>query len=450
MKSNPDPSLRRVLPHDYAAERAVIGGLMMDNQAVSDVLSILDTDGQDFYHTAHRSIFRAILDLTDKGTTADLITVCDELRSRGNLDKVGGPVYVSEVEDGAISVANIRHYCTIVKSKAIERHIISEAGKLIEATYSPTVDTDEALNQAQRSILALSLAREGKKTMHTSRDLARNTFAMIEKRHAQGGPLIGLPTGIRDLDDLTSGLQNADLIIIAGRPSMGKTALVGNIAMHSALSGVPVLLFSLEMPAESLMTRILAGMSNIDSRQLRRGFVCNDQWSRLADAASRIGAAPLHIDDKVDITLAEIRAKARRLKAEHGLGLLIIDYIQLMRVPGRHDTREQAVAEISRTLKAIARDLEIPVIGLSQLNRQVDGRSNKRPMLSDLRESGAIEQDADLIAFIYRDEVYNKYESNPERGIAEIEISKARNGPTGTVRVRFSAKTQTFRDLDNA
>lgn len=446
MTNNLDPSLRLVLPHDHDAERAVLGGLMLDNQAVSDVLSILETDGQDFYHTAHRSIFRAILDLTDKGTVADLVTLCDELRSRGDLDKVGGPVYVSEVQDGAISAANIRHYCAIVKSKAIERHIISQASKLIEAAYSPIVDTDEALNQAQRTILALSLLQEGK-TMHTSRDLARNTFAMIEKRHAQGGPLIGLPTGISDLDDRTLGLQNSDLIIIAGRPSMGKTALVGNIAMHSTLNGVPVLLFSLEMPAESLMTRILAGMSNIDSRQLRRGFVCNDQWPRLVNAASRIGAAPLFIDDKVDVTPAEIRAKARRHKAEHGLGLLIIDYIQLMRVPGRHDTREQAVAEISRTLKAIARELEIPVIGLSQLNRQVDSRPNKRPMLSDLRESGAIEQDADVIAFIYRDEVYNKSESNPERGIAEIEIAKHRNGPTGTVRVQFAAKTQTFRDL---
>ncbi|MCK9391543.1 MAG: replicative DNA helicase [Syntrophales bacterium] len=447
MKNNLDPSLCRVLPHDYDAERAVIGGLMLDNQAAGDVLSVLDSDGQDFYHTAHRSIFRAILDLIDKNTVADLITVCDELRSRGTLDKVGGPVYVSEVQDGAISAANIRHYCKIVKSKAIERHIISEAGKLIEAAYSPTIDTNEALNQAQKVILSLSLAREGNKTMHVSRDLARDTFAMIEKRHTQGGALVGLPTGLRDLDDRTLGLQNADLVIIAGRPGMGKSTLAGNIAMHSALSGVSVLLFSLEMPAESLMTRILAGMSRIDSRQLRRGFVCNDQWSRLADAASRIGAAPLFIDDKVDVTPAEIRAKARRLKAEHGLGLLIIDYIQLMRVSGRHDTREQAVAEISRTLKAIARELEIPVIGLSQLNRQVDSRTNKRPMLSDLRESGAIEQDADVIAFIYRDEVYNKSESNLERGIAEIEIAKHRNGPTGTIKLRFDAKTQTFADL---
>jgi replicative DNA helicase len=448
MKNNLDPSLCRVLPHDHDAERAVIGGLMLDNQAVSDVLSILDTGGQDFYHTAHRSIFRAILDLIDRGVVADLVTLCDELRSRGVLDKIGGPVYVSDVQDGAFSVANIRHYCAIIKSKAVERHIISEAGKLIDATYSPTVDTGEALNQAQRSILALSLAREGKQTMHTSRDLARDTFAMFEKRHGQGGAIIGLPTGIRDLDDQTSGLQNADLIIIAARPSMGKTALAGNIATRLALSGVPVVLFSLEMPAQSLMTRFLAGMSNVDSRQLRRGFICNNQWSRIADATARIGAAPLFIDDKVDVTPAEIRAKARRLKAEHGLGLLIVDYIQLMRVPGRHDTREQAVAEISRTLKAIARELDIPVIGLSQLNRQVDSRPNKRPTLSDLRESGAIEQDADVIAFIYRDEVYDKRPDNPNRGIAEVEIAKHRNGPTGTIKLRFEASTQTFRDND--
>jgi len=449
MNSDHDLSLRRVLPHNLDAERAVIGALMLDNNAIGEALSILSPDGHDFYHTAHRLTFRAALELIDKGTVADMVTISETLQSRGELDKIGGPVFIVEIIDAAISAANVKYYAEIVKNKAIERMIIAESSRLISAVYSPTGDTQEVLSEAQRTILSLSLAR-GKNTIHTSRDLARQTFSTIETRHKQGGTITGLPSGIRDLDALTLGLHPGELIIIAGRPGMGKSALAGNIAMHNTLNGVPVLLFSLEMPAESLMTRFLSGMSNIDSRQLRRGFIHNDQWPRLANAASRIGLAPLFIDDKVDITPAEVRAKARRLKAEHGLGLLIIDYIQLMRVPGRHDTREQAVAEISRTLKAIARELEIPVIGLSQLNRQVDGRSNKRPMLSDLRESGAIEQDADVIAFIYRDEVYNKYESNPERGIAEIEISKARNGPTGTVRTRFSAKTQTFRDLGNA
>ncbi len=438
---------RRVPPHDLDAERAVIGALMLDNNAVGEVLSVLVPDGADFYHTYHSLIFRAVLDLVDKGAVADLVTIYDAMRSRGELDKIGGPAFIANIFDDAISSANVKHYAEIVKSKAIERTIITEASRLIEAAYLPGRDTAETLNEASRTILSLSLAR-GKNTLHSSRDLARQTFGTIEKRHEQGGGTIGQSTGLRDLDSLLLGLHPGELLIIAGRPGMGKTALAGNIVLHVTLNGVPALLFSLEMPAESLMTRILADMSGIDSRQLRRGFVRNDQWAPLVTAAGEIGGAPLFIDDKPDVTPAEIRAKARRLKAEHGLGLLVVDYLQLMRVPGRHDTREQAVAEISRTLKAIARELEIPVIGLSQLNRAVDSRPNKRPMLSDLRESGAIEQDADVIAFIYRDEVYNKHADNPDRGIAEVEIAKHRNGPPGTIRLRFEATTQTFKDCD--
>jgi len=438
----------RVPPYNLDAEQAVIGGILLENSAASDVLAVLNADGREFYHTAHSVIFQTILSLIDKGNIADIVTVCDELRNRGQLDKVGGPVFVSEVMDGAISAANVNHYAQIVKGYAIRRNIISEVSKIIEATYDPSNEVSESLEQAQKSILSLSFQQE-KNTTHNAHDSVKQTVAGFESRHKKGDLITGISAGLRDLDSLTLGLNRDDLIIIAGRPGMGKSALAGNIAQYVAMEGKPVLICSLEMPHDNVMTRIIAGQTGIDSRHLRRGFIRDNQWPALVSTASAISNTPLFIDDKPDLTPMELRAKARRLKAEHGLDLLIVDYIQLMRVPGRYDTREQAVAEISRTLKAIARELSIPVIGLSQLNRQVDSRIEKRPMLSDLRESGAIEQDADVIAFIYRDELYNKRPDNPDRGIAEIEIAKHRNGPTGTIKLRFDAATQTFRDIES-
>lgn len=448
-----DMSLNKVPPHNNEAEAAVLGSLLMENSAAADVLSILNADGSDFYHTAHGLIFKTVLNLIDKGSVADLVTVCAELDSRGQLDKVGGHVFVAEVVDGAITAANVHHYAEIVKGHAIRRGIIEEASRVIEAAYEPTSEVSEVLEQAQRSILALSIQKE-KNTTRSAHNVVKQTVTEIENRDKQrrsrGDLITGISTGLRDLDDLTSGLQKSELIIIAGRPSMGKSALAGNIAQYAAMDGKVVVLFSLEMPGESLMMRLLAGESGIDSRHLRRGFIRDSQWPNLVHAASEISNTPLFINDKPDLTPMELRAMARRLKADHGLDLLIVDYIQLMRVPGRYDTREQAVAEISRTLKAIARELSIPVIGLSQLNRQVDGRTDKHPMLSDLRESGAIEQDADVIAFIYRDEVYNKSENNLERGFAEIEIGKHRNGPPGRIKLRFDAATQTFKNYEKA
>lgn len=432
-------------PYNLDAERAVIGGLLIENSAAADVLPLLNADGREFYHTGHRLIFQTVLSLIDKGSVADLITVCDELRNREQIDKAGGVSFVSEVVDGAITAANVRYYAEIVKSYAIRRNIINEALKVMEAAYNPSNDVSETLEQAQRLILALSIKKE-KNTLRNAHDLAKQTVSEIEDKNKKGDLIPGISTGLSDLDSLILGLNRDDLIIIAGRPGMGKSALAGNIAQYVAMQGKPVAFFSLEMPGNSLMMRFLASHTGIDTRHLRRGFVRDNQWPSLISAASVISGVPLFIDDKPDLTPMELRAKARSLKAEHNLALLIVDYIQLMRVPGRHDTREQAVAEISRTLKAIARELSIPVIGLSQLNRQVDARTDKHPMLSDLRESGAIEQDADVIAFIYRDDVYNKKPDNPNRGIAELEIAKQRNGATGNMLLRFDASTQTFSD----
>jgi len=436
-----DADTRRVMPHSLDAEKAVLGALLYNNGVSSEAAEILLTDGTDFYLRAHRIIFKTIMSVLDHGSVADLITTIESLKSEGNLEKVGGPAYVAELVDSALP-SNIKHYAQIVKDKANDRRIIETAYGMIELVHSGQVE--EAVANAQK----LSIERGGKSSIRLARDVAKATMAQIEVLYNRGGEVItGLSAGLKDFDNLTGGLQNGELIIIAARPAMGKSALAGHIAKHAALNGIPTELCSLEMSGESIMMRFLAGMTDINSRQLRRGFVQDRQWPDVVNSVSRIGDSPLFIDDKSDITPAEIRAKARRLKAEHNLGLLIVDYIQLVHVPGRHETREQQVSEISRTLKAIARELNIPVIGLSQLNRQVDSRANRRPLLSDLRESGAIEQDADVIAFIYRDEVYNKNPDNPERGKAEIDVAKHRSGPSGMVRVRFDTATQTFSDL---
>jgi len=440
---DPDQSHKKILPHSLDAESAVIGGILLENSAACDALSILNADGQDFYHAGHRQIFQTMMELIDNGSVADLITVCDKLQNRGILDKVGGHVFVADVMDRAISSANVSYYAEIVKGYAIKRNIINEASKIIAAASTLSSDAAEALEHAQRAILSLSIQKENN-TTHTGRDLARQTFSEIEDRHKKGDLITGISTGLHDLDNITLGLNQGDLFIIAGRPGMGKSALAGNIAKNVSMDGRPVAYFSLEMSGKSLMMRLLAGHTNIDSRRLQRGLVGDGQWSKLTNAVSEIANAPLFIDDKPDVSLMEFRAKAPRLKADHGIELLIIDYIQLMRSPGRHDSREQEVAEISRTLKAIARELSIPVIGLSQLNRKVDERPGKRPMLSDLRESGAIEQDADIIAFIYP--CPDNDDSKQADRIINLNIAKNRNGVTGDTSLRFNAPTQTFRN----
>ena len=439
-----DNQTRRVMPHNTEAEHAVIGSLMIENGVLDKITC--DLAPEDFYHGGNRLIYSAIIDLLSAGKVADLVTVCETLAADGTLEKAGGNAYVAETVDSVVSAYSVNSYAAIVKEKSIERKIISEASRIIEAVYDQSSEGKTKLEEAQKTILNLSLTRESG-TLKNAREICKSTFAGIEYRHNNRFSMIGHSTGIADLDSATSGLIGGDLIILAGRPGMGKSAVAGNIAATVAATGTPVLLFSLEMHADSVMTRIMARESGINSRNLRRGQLADTQWPMAVNAAGAISRWPLFIDDKPDITPTEIRAKARQMKKEKGLGLLIVDYIQLIQVRGQHDTREQAVAEISRTLKAIARELDVPVIGLSQLNRQVDSRPEKRPLLSDLRESGAIEQDADIIIFIYRDEVYNKAEDNPKRGFAEFDIAKHRNGETGHVTVIFDAKTQTVKNL---
>lgn len=435
--SDVDLSSRRIPPQNLDAERSVLGAILHENLSLGAVLEIIEAG--DFYSDAHRKIFAAILELSERNEPADLITLKNALQDKGSLEKIGGTAYLSGLVDDVGSSANVAYYAKIIKEKAVKRSLIGTASKLLDAAYSPEKSTEEAINETQQVILSLSMTR-GKRRIQTAREIAKQTFATIEARSKSGDALTGLSTGLRKLDELTLGLQTGELFIIAARPGMGKTALAIGIARHVAGEGTPVFFYSAEMPAETLMIRMLSGATGLDSHQLRRGSIFGSSWASLAKATEAIASIPLFIDDGADVTPAELRATARRVEAEHGIGLLIVDYMQLMKANGRYETREREVAEISRTLKGIARELNIPVIGLSQLNRKVEDRLNRTPQLSDLRESGAIEQDADVIAFIYRDE---------EQGTAEIKIAKHRNGPTGTVRLLFDATTQTFRDFND-
>lgn len=435
----------RVPPHNYEAENAILGGCLLDNKALNICLSIVTPD--DFYSTAAGTIFTTMIELLNTGRPFDSITLCNHLSQKGQLEKVGGHVAIADTMDSAISAVNVSHYCQIVKDHATMRRILAAAEEITESVYSGHTESPaEVLDAAQHALMNISADRK-QGDFKDARELCKTTFREIEERHKNKDIITGLSTGFRDLDNWTSGLQNGELIIIAGRPAMGKTAFAVNIAENVVLSGVPVAIFSLEMSDESLMTRIFSSQSGINSSHLRRGFVGNSDWTRLVSVVDQISKAPLFIDDSSTLTPLQLKAKARRLKADHNIGLIIVDYLQLMTVVGKHDNREREIAEISRSLKALAKELKIPVVALSQLSRKVEDRTIKRPMMSDLRESGAIEQDADVVLFLYRDEVYNKSENNPEKGTAEIIIGKQRNGPTGNFKMNFDAEKTSFSDL---
>ncbi|MBP8981123.1 MAG: replicative DNA helicase [Syntrophobacterales bacterium] len=440
-----DPSLHRVPPQNLEAEQSVLGGILLDNQGLNAVLEIITA--RDFYSEAHRQIFEAAHNLSERGEPIDLITLSNALKDQKRLDKVGGAAYLAGLVDNVPSAANIRHYAKIVKEKAILRSLINTATEILGKTYETGADIDTVLDEAEQAIFAIS-EKKIRQAFFPLKEIVKDSFRTIEDLYSRKELVTGVPTGFDKVDDLTSGLQKADLIIIAGRPSMGKTAFALNIAQHVAMqTATPVCIFSLEMAKEQIAMRMLAATAKVDSQRIRKGFLGEMDWPKLTTAADSLSEAPIFIDDTAAITVLEMKAKARRLKAEHGLGLVIIDYLQLMRSGTTKDSREQEISEISRSLKALAKELSVPVIALSQLNRQVEVRTNRRPQMADLRESGAIEQDADVIAFIYRDEVYNKAEDNPEKGIAEIIIAKQRNGPTGTVKLAFLEKFTSFENL---
>lgn len=440
-----DVSLHKVPPQNLEAEQSILGGILLDNQALNAALEVLTQT--DFYSDAHRKIFASIVDLSNRNEPADLITLSNILKDQKKLDQVGGISYLASLVDNVGSAANIAYYAKIVKEKSIMRRMIEAATEILNNSYDVGMDVDQMLDQAEHAIFEIS-ENKIRPSFSPMREILKSSFQTIERLYANKELITGVATGFDNLDDITSGLQKSDLIIVAGRPSMGKTAFALNIAQNAALqTGVPVAIFSLEMAKEQLVMRMLAAEARVDSQRLRKGFLGETDWPKLTGAAGRLSDAPIYIDDTPAITVIEMKAKARRLMAENGLGLIVIDYLQLMRGSAYKDSREQEISEISRSLKALAKELSVPVIALSQLNRKVEDRTNRRPMMADLRESGAIEQDADVIAFIYRDEVYNKSEDNPEKGIAEIIIGKQRNGPTGIVKLAFQEKYTRFENL---
>lgn len=441
-----DPSLYKVPPQNIEAEQSILGGILLENNAINRVNEILSSP-DDFYSEAHRKIFKTIVELYEKNEPVDLITLSNALKNKNLLDAVGGPAYIASLVDNVPSAANVANYSKIVKEKAILRGLIGSATEIIDSCYETGSDVDSLLDKAEHSIFEIS---ENKVRISFSplKDLVKESFKSIEDLFSRKDMITGVPTGFDKIDDLTSGLQKSELIIIAGRPSMGKTAFALNIALNAAMeTQVPVAIFSLEMSKEQLAFRLLASEGKVDSQRMRKGFLGETDWPKLTTAAGRLSEAPLFIDDTAAISILEMKAKSRRLKAEKGLGLIIVDYIQLMSAGNNNDSREREISEISRSLKALAKELKVPVIALSQLNRKVEDRTNRRPQMADLRESGAIEQDADVIAFIYRDEVYNKSEDNPDKGTAEIIIAKQRNGPTDTVKLAFIDKYTSFENL---
>ena len=443
-----DPSSFKVPPQNLEAEQSILGGILLENSSINGALEILSKG--DFYNEAHRKIFSTIIELSEKNEPVDLITLSNALKDKSMLDSVGGTSYLASLVDNVPSAANVANYAKIVKEKAILRGLIGSATDIINSCYETGSDVDEVLDKAEHSIFEIS-ENKVRPSFYQIRDIVKDSFRAIEDLYARKELITGVPTGFERIDDLTSGLQKSDLIIIAGRPSMGKTSLALNIAQFAALEGqTPVAIFSLEMSKEQLAFRLLASEAKVDSQRLRKGFLGETDWPKLTTAAGRLSEAPLYIDDTPAITILEMKAKSRRLKADAGLGLIVVDYIQLMRAGGYRDNREQEISEISRSLKALAKELKVPVIALSQLNRKVEDRPNRRPQMADLRESGAIEQDADVIAFIYRDEVYNKSEDNTEKGLAEIIIAKQRNGPTGIVKLAFLEKFTSFENLAHA
>ncbi|MCE0723067.1 MULTISPECIES: replicative DNA helicase [Legionella] len=444
-KKTVDPLKRP--PHSVEAEQSIIGGLMLDNQVWDKVSNKLcETD---FYRTEHRILFRTISNLVKKDQPFDVVTLLDALKSYNELDDAGGEAYLFELANNTPSVANVSAYADIVREKSVQRQLITVATEIADSAYNPGGrQVPELLDMAETKVFAIGEQTGGDGGPENIKSILVRAVEKIDALYHNGDAITGLATGLSDLDEMTSGLQPSDLIIVAGRPSMGKTTLVMNMAEHAAIkSGKPVLAFSMEMPADSLAMRMMSSLGRIDQHKIRTGKLDDDDWPRVTSAVHMLSEAPLFIDDTPALSPGEMRARARRLAKEQGnLGLIVVDYLQLMKVPGfSADNRTAEISEISRSLKSLAKELQVPVIALSQLNRSLEQRSDKRPVMSDLRESGAIEQDADLICFIYRDEVYN--EDSPDKGTAEIIVAKQRNGPIGKVRVAFIGKYTRFEDL---
>ena len=435
----------RTLPHNLEAERSVLGAILVHNDAFNLAAQVIDS--QDFYRDAHRRIFDRMVALNERHDAIDFVTLKEELARAGELDEVGGPAYVAGLADGVPRATNVEYYARIVKEKATLRNLIYAASKIVTNAYEADQESDLILDEAESAIFAVADDRL-KSGFIAMRDLVKDSFPKIEKLFEQKRLITGVPTGFVDLDEMTRGLQGGDLVIVAARPSMGKTSLVLNIAQYVAALGDQVVgFFSLEMSKESLFLRLLTSEAQIDGHRLMSGAIGGNDYHRISHALEKLNAMKLFIDDTANIGVLEMRAKSRRLQSEHGLNLLVVDYIQLMSGRGRFENRTLELASISRSLKGLAKELNVPIVVLSQLSRAPEARSDHRPQLSDLRESGALEQDADVVVLIYRDDVYNRDPNSPDAGTAELILAKQRNGPTGVVRLAFLREQTRFANL---
>ena len=432
----------RVPPQSIEAELSVLGAMMLKKEAVTQAIELLRSD--EFYRQAHRVVFEAMESLVREGEPVDIVTVTESLRKSGLLEQVGGITFLANLTNSVPSTANLAHYAKIFKEKAILRSLIDVSTEIAGMAYEGSEDIAVQLDGAEQKILAIAGGRTTG-TFTPIKDVVFDAMDRVNQLAQSKGGITGLSTGLATLDSVTRGLQKSDLIIVAARPAMGKTAFVLNLATHVALQGGTVAFFSLEMPREQLMHRIFCAEGQIDATHLARGELDEEEWSRLVKVADRMIKTNLYFDDTSSTTVMDIRTRARRLKAERGLDLIAIDYLQLIQAPGRAENRTLAVAEMTRSLKVLARELSVPIIVLSQLSRATEGRSDKRPMLSDLRESGSIEQDADIVMFLYREDYYNQDTENAN--ITELSIAKHRNGATDTVKMFFQKEYTRFRDL---
>ncbi|BAF61066.1 MAG: replicative DNA helicase [Pelotomaculum sp.] len=425
--------LERIPPQNIDAEQSVLGAILLDREAIYKVLRILKPE--DFYRESHKVIYEAMLSLNESGRPVDLITVSERLRQQGDLEKAGGVAYIASLAEMVPTAANVEYYARIVEEKSLLRTLIQLSTRLAGRGYEEGEEPEKLIAEAEQMLMELG-SRRAAAALYSIKDIFLETFKHLEFLYNNRGSITGVPTPFSDLDRICCGLQPSDLIIIAGRPSMGKTSLGLCIGYSAALKhNIPVAIFSLEMSKEQLVQRILCAEAMVDQHRIRTGELDEDDWQKLHETAGKLAKAPIYIDDTAAITVRQVRAKARQLQAEKGLGLIVIDYLQLMQGSRRPENRQQEISEISRSLKGLAKELNVPVLALAQLSRSVEQRPNKRPVMSDLRESGSLEQDADLIMFIYRDEYYNR--DSDKKGIAEIIISKHRNGPVGVVELGF-------------
>ncbi|MBI5137376.1 MAG: replicative DNA helicase [Nitrospirae bacterium] len=449
-----DSTIHKLPPQNLEAEQCVLGAILIENDAINKALEVVREE--DFYSEKHRLIFRAMVDLNGRGVPVDLITLSEQLTRDGVLDRGGGASYLVQLTDVIPTAANVRSHGRIIRQAAITRGLIKVGTEIAERGYVATERVEELLDFAERSVFAIS-ERQVRPSFVPVKEVLKNTFEVIETLYDRQEMVTGVPTGFGELDRMTAGLQPSDLIVVAGRPSMGKTALAMTIAQQAGIakSAGSVAVFSLEMSKEQLVTRMLCSEARVDASKLRTGHFSKSDWPKLTNAAGRLAEAAIFIDDTPAMTVLDMRTKARRLMAEHGLGMIVVDYLQLMRGRANADSREQEISDISRSLKALAKELNVPVVALSQLSRAVESRTDKRPMLSDLRESGAIEQDADVVMFVYREEFYKHCDCPAEgvcecgrRGRAELIIGKQRNGPIGTVKLAFLSNFVRFESLD--